>query len=164
MARQDLSRTARCSGNNRRRHTTSLHTFPNTPHDDLQYQAGAVHVAIGFVDLSPLVMGDLVGESDDPLCWVGYEASAHSVAKALVINEMLRAGTSPRDVVFTCYSSVWTHTGSAAFIAAVHQVLSRGQCAQTVTRRCQVPRALAYPVPHGLTKRAASGLRSPGAS
>ena len=101
-----------------------VHTFPNAPHDGLQYQAGSCHVAVGFVDLLPLVMGDFVGESDDPLRWVGYEASAHSVAKALVILEMLRACTSPRDVALVSYSSVWTHTGSAAFVAAVGQVLT----------------------------------------
>ena len=88
---------------------------------------GTTHVAVGFVDLSQLAAavvrwdeegyseafkgqqqqqqgqqqgpGLVAGEQVRPLKWVGYECSAPSVAKTLVIAEMMRQGAAEEEVM-----------------------------------------------------------------
>ncbi|KXZ52930.1 hypothetical protein GPECTOR_8g306 [Gonium pectorale] len=59
------------------------------------------------------------------LRWVGYEASPHCVAKALVLERMMRVGgpAATEHVLQVWYSSVWTRGTDAAFRAAVTELL-----------------------------------------
>lgn len=80
--------------------------YGNTPQYALPMHAGGVHVAVGFVDLGELAETLLARDSDlGGLRWVGYEASAHAVAKTRVVLCMLRQG-APEDSVVQVRRSV----------------------------------------------------------
>lgn len=77
--------------------------FGNTAQRALPMRAGGVHVAVGFVDLGVLAEtlvargGELGG-----LQWIGYDASAHAVAKTRVVLCMLRRGSADDSIVQVC--------------------------------------------------------------
>ena len=82
--------------------SSSVASFGNVPPlgGEKAVQPGQTHVAVGFADLGLLAAGTLEWPAAEkllqagcqPLRWVGYDVSATSVAKALVVAEMLRTG------------------------------------------------------------------------
>jgi len=88
---------------------------------------GTTHVAVGFVDLSLLLNCHLENtKSGCPLAFFGYECSAFSIAKCLVIWNLLQTGDlseGAAQVVQVWYSAVWTKRTTNAFLAAAKSVL-----------------------------------------
>lgn len=90
---------------------TILNTYGNAPRPPVELQPGRTAVDIGFLDfmglahsaaLSAAALQARDGTEADrvaPARWVGYEASEFSVAKALVVSEMLVAGTPADHIV-----------------------------------------------------------------
>ena len=72
---------------------TQAHTrydFSNYAIDNQVVKAGTVHAAVGFVDLGILAQCQLEDDAErGPLHFVGYELSAHSVAKTRVLWQLL---------------------------------------------------------------------------
>lgn len=67
------------------------HSFTNSSCRAKAMLYGTVHVSIGFVDLSELLFCMLIPAGQTgPMRWIGYETSAYSVAKSMVIAHMLR--------------------------------------------------------------------------
>ena len=71
------------------------HSYSNQAYRQERLQCGTTHVAVGFVDLGILLTMDLVVEPPvmgkaGPLHFLGVEQSSYSVAKALLIWEMLK--------------------------------------------------------------------------
>lgn len=102
------------------------HSFSNAQNSMLTLERGKLYVAVGFVDLSPLRGAQFVGDMrrDAPTCFVGYESSPYSVAKTLVIAQMLRKEDpqTPRDVLLVWYSSTWSRRALRAFTVALNEV------------------------------------------
>uniref|UniRef100_A0A383WH56 Uncharacterized protein n=1 Tax=Tetradesmus obliquus TaxID=3088 RepID=A0A383WH56_TETOB len=65
----------------------------------------------------------ITGSPGQPLLWVGYDASPFAVAKAAVLLEMMQQGASDDAVLQVWYSSAWSHSTKAAFLAALPAVL-----------------------------------------
>lgn len=72
------------------------HSFANNLPRKQILNRGTVHVAVGFNDLNLLLHCQLAGappsRRQGPLRFVGFDASPFSVAKSMVIAEMLRRG------------------------------------------------------------------------
>ncbi|GIQ85819.1 hypothetical protein KIPB_007553 [Kipferlia bialata] len=114
------------------------HNFSNQVYPcDVMYW-GTSHVAVGFVDLGPLLMAEIRtvgGEEEretDPLTYVGYELSAYAVAKSSVIWHLLQ--TAPegeegerervRRVLQVWYSATWERETESLFRASVSALLA----------------------------------------
>eukprot|EP00798_Chlamydomonas_sp_ICE-L_P012564 gene12564-15787_t len=54
-----------------------------------------------------------------PLRWVGYDASAYAVAKALVVEQMMLDGSPTDAVLQVCYSSAWKASTRTTFRTAL---------------------------------------------
>jgi hypothetical protein len=109
--------------------------FSNCSYQSATLEAGATHVAVGFVDLGSLLHSTYVitqQPSSNPLRWIGYESSAYCVAKTLVISEMFRSGSSPEAILQVSYSSAWSQATLAAFRTILTKILaSIGSCSLT---------------------------------
>lgn len=102
------------------------HSFSNARARKERFETGRVHVAVGFVDLSLLLEMDLVrGDNPGPFHFVGYEASVFSVAKTMVIAEMLRR-KDPEiidAILQVWYSSCWSEDTLKIFRLAVSEAI-----------------------------------------
>ena len=102
--------------------TIFRHSFSNQAYRSEILHKGTTHVAVGFVDLGVLLAADLAGSFVDrseskPLNFVGVEQSPYSVAKTLVIWEMLEQISSHsnpehqkrhlRNVAQVWFSAIW---------------------------------------------------------
>lgn len=110
------------------------HSFSNNPYHKQMLSQGTTHVAVGFVDLGILFAASLnappIGRNG-PLHFLGVETSSYSVAKTLVIWEMLKqtpAEGDKRDSHLRSIAQVWFSTtwseGTAAATKAALQSLS----------------------------------------
>ncbi|KAJ2997985.1 hypothetical protein HDV02_004987 [Globomyces sp. JEL0801] len=101
------------------------HSFSNARARRERFQTGKVHVAVGFVDLSLLLEMDLAINDAKwgPFQFIGYEASAFSVAKTMVIASMLkRSDKMIFDAILQVwYSSCWSTDTLKAFREAVSE-------------------------------------------
>jgi hypothetical protein len=97
------------------------HSFSNARARSELLRPGTVHVAVGFVDLSLLLWMGLEGSSSckEALHWVGYEASAFSVAKTLVVGKMLELDCAVDSILQVWYSSAWCASTLVDFRAAL---------------------------------------------
>jgi hypothetical protein len=59
-----------------------------------------------------------------PIKWVGYDMSAYSVAKTLILIQMLQQRASTDDILLVWYSATWTKKAELAFRAAVKAALA----------------------------------------
>jgi hypothetical protein len=89
--------------------TSTCHSFSNAENHEWTLARGETHFAVGFVDLGPLRGAKFVGDANTgaPTRFIGYESSPYSVAKTLVIVEMLKqkAADTSRHVLLVWYSS-----------------------------------------------------------
>lgn len=104
-------------------------SFPNSPcHPKMKFDFGSVHVAVGFNDLDCLV-STLYQDSTDPgvigapLNFVGIERSEYSIAKSLVIADMLLHESDMSTIFQVWYSSTWTVPTVEAFRTSCQRVL-----------------------------------------
>merc|ERR1712061_46637 len=73
-------------------------SFCNIPPRKEVLHRGTTHVAVGFNDLSVLLVCDLQdppGDRAGPLVFKGVDMSSYSVAKSAVVTEMLRQADVP---------------------------------------------------------------------
>ena len=96
------------------------HNFSNQTYRRELLQQGKTHVAVGFVDLGILLAADLkseLGRDDPPLRFVGIEQSAHSVAKTLLIWQMMKQDSPSslegrmehaRSILQVWFSTTWS--------------------------------------------------------
>jgi tetratricopeptide (TPR) repeat protein len=111
----------------RTQYPTDLHhSYSNTSYAALIMNFGKVHVAIGFVDLGTLLGATFVGKasSSGPLVWHGYEQSCYSVAKTLIIVEMLKGNASANSILQVWFSATWCTPTRKEFLCALERVLS----------------------------------------
>lgn len=99
--------------------------FSNACNRPEEMPAGQTHVAVGFVDLGSLIWTKISGDTTvhQPTQWIGYEASAFSVTKTLVLSEMLRDGSSAEAILQVWFSSVWRAATLDAFLRALKAVI-----------------------------------------
>jgi hypothetical protein len=96
---------------------------PNNPFTTLSQ--GMIHVSFGFNDLSELLSSKITTSNVGPLRFIGVEKSAFSVARSLVILEMLRDEKSPiKCVIQVWYSSGWTKETLKHFRVACQKSLT----------------------------------------
>lgn len=95
--------------------------YPQTM--DLEY--GQTHVAIGYVDLGVLLTGNFIGDpAKGPLHLVGYDPSAYSMAKTLVLLQMMKRGEAVEDIVQVAYSTGWSQRTAEVFEQTVLDLLN----------------------------------------
>ena len=100
---------------------------PISPKQTLTF--GSVHVAVGCVDLGILLDSCYLEPTDeqesDCLLFRGIEANSFSVAKSLVLWDMIcTKGIKASWVVQVWFSSVWSKRATNAFLAAARRVSS----------------------------------------
>eukprot|EP01034_Spumella_vulgaris_P035759 gene35759-44095_t len=101
-----------------------LQSMSNSTNRPEKIYWGKTHVSIGFVDFGTLFHGILDGnESNDPLRWVGYEASAYCVAKTRVVAEMMRIGAEVKSVLQVSYSTGWSRKTKTQFREALTSLM-----------------------------------------
>jgi hypothetical protein len=98
-------------------------SFSNAPRESLTYEANAVHVAVGFVDLGELLFSDTLKDTEG-VRWVGYELSPFVIAKTEVILNLLRSGVSTEVVLQIWFSSTWTRAALRAFQNAASHIIA----------------------------------------
>ena len=105
-----------------------LQSFSNSVYKPGIVKGGMTQVSIGFVDLSSLIYNTLRLEGGTSVFkWIGYEMSSYSVAKALVLVDMMREAT-PEAVLQVWYSCAWTQTTESLFLSSVSNILDSGVC------------------------------------
>lgn len=108
-----------------------LQSFSNSVYKPGTVKSGMTQVSIGFVDLSSLVYNTLsLKGGASSFKWYGYDMSPYSVAKALVLVNMMREAT-PKAVLQVWYSSAWTRKTENLFLASVSNILDSGVCQDT---------------------------------
>eukprot|EP01135_Chromosphaera_perkinsii_P000778 Nk52_evm66s151 gene=Nk52_evmTU66s151 len=109
------------------RYADSFHSFTNCKSKTEILTMGKTHVAIGFVDLSPLLWSewsvDLSTPRNKPLSWIGYEQSPYNCAKTRVIIDMMNRSCSPKSILEVWFSSVWSKETAGDFYRSVKKVL-----------------------------------------
>ena len=104
------------------------HSFGNAPYKSLPFEFGKKHVAFGFVDLGLLAVGKFIGLFDGvPFEFYGYEMSSYSVAKSLVIKQMLIEGCAVDSILQVWFSSVWSSKTEAQFKLCIQHLLKEGK-------------------------------------
>ena len=112
---------------NLRTHFSNAPAFPK-PHTTSIRPLGKVHVAMGFNDLqillehvddgmamanqssAPPQNGVSVPQLREPMLFIGYDRSTYSIAKTLVIAQMLQqSAVSPHHIIEAWYSSTWNY-------------------------------------------------------
>ena len=109
------------------------HSFSNQAYRKEVLQGGRTHVAVGFVDLGLLLAADIQNSDAGPVRFIGYELSAYSIAKTLVLWEMLCSSTSStaeendqvRSILQVWYSASWSSKTMRAFSRAVASLCAR---------------------------------------
>ena len=103
-----------------------LHSYTNEPVRSEILTAGTTHVAVGFTDLGMIHSVKFLDEwtRDNPLRWVGYEASAYCVAKTAVIVGMVESGAGCDEIVQVWYSAAWSFDTLKAFRTAIGYLLN----------------------------------------
>ena len=98
-----------------------LHSYTNEPIRSETLPANALHVSVGFTDLSMFFNVQYWEEwsREKPLKWFGYEASAYCVAKTAVIVAMIESGASTEQIMQVWYSAAWSWETLKAFRAAL---------------------------------------------
>ena len=105
--------------------------FANSPNKPQTLHFGSTHVAVGNNDLGLLLASmenvlppstnDQIGK---PLRFVGVDSSPFSVAKTLVVAQMLSDDSIPlSEILQAWYSSSWTHTTVRSWKTSVRKVL-----------------------------------------
>lgn len=100
--------------------------FPNYPNRVEVLQLGTTHIAMGFNDLALLCSSKFVGPCDGrKLKFIGVDQSAYSVAKGLVILQMLEDDSTPLGhILQVWYSSTWTLSALTSFKRAASAVVA----------------------------------------
>ena len=106
------------------------HNFANQSYREEIICGGKTHVAVGFVDLGFLLNAQIKDSENGPLRFVGVERCPFSVAKTLVIWEILRMDGEEemmtRAALQVWYSSGWEDATLDVFKTSVSRVLSKG--------------------------------------
>eukprot|EP01004_Peranema_trichophorum_P002865 NODE_1892_length_1765_cov_40.137028_g1609_i0.p1 GENE.NODE_1892_length_1765_cov_40.137028_g1609_i0~~NODE_1892_length_1765_cov_40.137028_g1609_i0.p1 ORF type:complete len:245 (+),score=29.64 NODE_1892_length_1765_cov_40.137028_g1609_i0:310-1044(+) len=100
-----------------------IHNFSNMPNRQHIFTRGHVHVAIGFVDLGILSCSNIVGDSPEPLRFIGFDKNPHCIAKTLVLKQMILNKAEPKTVAQVWYSSSWSKSTANSFYFAISKIL-----------------------------------------
>ncbi|KAJ1557880.1 hypothetical protein HK096_004843, partial [Nowakowskiella sp. JEL0078] len=75
-------------------------SFSRLAHQGMVLMAGTTHVAIEFCDLGELASSLILCEpKGQPLRWIGFDESGHSVAKTVVIVRMIKMGATVDEII-----------------------------------------------------------------
>ena len=97
-------------------------SFPNPKSSPL----GPTHVALGFNDLQVL-LPDAASSEMKAIRFIGYDRSAYSVAKTLVLAHMMRSvDVQAHHIIEVWYSSTWTYETLMFFRSSCLALLSEG--------------------------------------
>jgi hypothetical protein len=111
----------------------TFHSFRNVPVRPFPLLAGRTHVSIGFNDLGELLVAEWTGHGGDPVRFVGYEASEYSVAKFLVVADMLGDPLSEVDEILQVwYSAAWSSKTMDSFRRSIANVLQNDTISEAV--------------------------------
>ena len=108
------------------------HSFSNQAYRKEKLRRGKTHVAIGMVDLGILFAAELEGPLGEPLHFVGVDMNAYTVAKTMVVWEMLRRSTNTPDeketylwsIVQVWFSATWSQGTEEAAKTAISSLLA----------------------------------------
>jgi hypothetical protein len=106
--------------------TSIYHSFSNCRARTERFVTGKLHIAVGFVDLSLLLWMDLECDINaGPFKFIGFENSAFSVAKTLVISCLLEhADDGIEDAILQIwYSSCWSSSTLRFFQLGVGEAI-----------------------------------------
>jgi hypothetical protein len=104
-------------------------SFSDMPKQNLTFEQGKVHVAVGFVDLDLLLRAKITQSKnsiEQSHKFIGYEGSVYAVAKTNVIKEMMVKKAPIRSIIEVWFSSVWTTETLKHFEKAIKSVLRFG--------------------------------------
>ncbi|KAJ1536771.1 hypothetical protein HK096_008047, partial [Nowakowskiella sp. JEL0078] len=102
-------------------------SFSTYAHEQVSHYTGNCHISVGFLDFGELSSIKLVPGTKEPFRYIGYESSAYSIAKSLVILEMITQKSEVDNILEVWYSSAWTESTLTEFKNAVLSALARGQ-------------------------------------
>ena len=105
-----------------------MHSFCNQANKPEILEPGSTHVAVGFTDLSQFLLAAIYKRPlsrEQPLRWIGYEASAFCAAKTAVIVAMLRMSVCSDRIIQVWYSATWTTQTLQSFREAITYLLKR---------------------------------------
>eukprot|EP01084_Bolivina_argentea_P300075 517316_1 len=104
---------------------SKFHSFSNCTDTPLIIQHGKTHIFVGFCDLSQLTKCSFLGESAIPTRFVCVDMSLYSVAKSVVIYEMLKdQSITAESILEVWYSSVWTKNTRIHFKRVVEKIIN----------------------------------------
>ena len=74
------------------------------------FEYGKTHVSIGCVDFQQLLLGQLnPGEDNSLLVFHGIDSSIVSIARCLILNQMMINGANPKHILQVWFSSAWSY-------------------------------------------------------
>ncbi len=102
-----------------------LHSFSNEIYKFIHFEPGTCHVAVGFTDLGIFHEFKIKEKLSltKPLYWIGYEASAFSVAKTSIIATMMILAQPTDHILQVWYSSSWSFETLGSFRNAIQYLL-----------------------------------------
>ena len=81
------------------------------------FDYGKIHVSVGCVDFQQLLLGRLNPREDkSPLVFHGIDSSSVSVARCLILNQMMKNGANPKHILQVWFSSAWSNQTSKDFL------------------------------------------------
>ncbi len=100
----------------------------NSPVRPQKFEIGETYVAIGFVDLFPLVVGDFVNEHEDapkkePMVFYGYDRSVIVITRNMVLYQMMKDSMSLDSILQVWFSTGWSKKTLDDFQLSCNQVL-----------------------------------------
>ena len=85
----------------------NVHILRNTPSTNLVFECGRNYVSIGYVDLSQLLWGSYRNDNDGVIHFYGYDQAEVTVARSILIYEMLKSEVSDKTILQIWFSSCW---------------------------------------------------------
>lgn len=107
------------------KHAAVFHSFGNVA-ANTTFRFGTTHVAVGCIDLGTLLSASIDGDWEVYGClkWKGFDGSPYSVAKTMVLIELLKSTATPDIILQVAYSSCWARSTTLHFRKALQTVLN----------------------------------------
>ena len=74
-----------------------------------KYELGKVHVSIGCADFQQLLMGRVVGNSENALNFFGVDCALVSITRCHILNQMMKNKCASRNILQVWFSTAWSN-------------------------------------------------------
>ncbi len=100
----------------------------NSPVPQQTFEFGETYVAVGFVDLFPLVVGTIAAKDEspsglDPMVFYGYDRSVIVITRNMVLYQMMKDSTCIDSILQVWFSTGWSKKTLEDFQLSCHKVL-----------------------------------------